>query len=80
MSFARCGNKGLKYRKSDWKTTPSCFKNIVEAISKSGLKDSLQQVDIYSNDTLKKDEVKAMFNELEMSHISVVEIGPEPIY
>ena len=80
LSFARCGNKSLKYRKSDWKTTPSCFKNIVEAISKSGLKDSLQQVDIYSNDTLKKDEVKAMFNELEMSHISVVEIGPEPIY
>ena len=79
LSFQWCGQTVI-YRKTDWKSTPSCFKNIVEAISKSGLRDSLEQVDIYNNDTLKKDKVQAMFNELEMSHISVVEIGPDPMY
>ena len=73
LGFAECGYTGSKDRKSDWITTPSCFKNIVEAISKSGLKDSLEEIDIIYNDTLKKDEVQAMFNELEMSHISVVD-------
>ena len=73
LSFAYCGYTGSEYRKSDWISTPSSFKNIVEAISKSGLKDSLQEVDIYYNHTLKKDEVQTMFNELGMSHISVVQ-------
>ena len=80
LSFRHCGNTYSSYRKSDWKSTPSSFKNIVEAISKSGLKDSLEKVDIYGNQTLKKDVVQAMFNELGMSHISVVEIGPNPMY
>ena len=79
LSFTFCGYTGSKDRKTDWITTPSSFKNIVEAISKSGLKDSLEKVDIYWNDTLKKDVVQAMFNELGMSHISVVEEGPAPI-
>ena len=76
MSFAFCGSTYSKYRKPDWKTTPSCFKNIVEAISKSGLKNSLEQIDICYNQTLDKDEVQTMFNELKMPHISVVEIDP----
>ena len=79
LSFYNCGNTDYKARKSDWKTTPSSFKNIVEAISKSGLKDSLEQVDIAWNQTLKRDEVQAMFNELGMSHISVVQKGPYPM-
>ena len=79
LSFATCGSTIYKDRKSDWMSTPSCFKNIVEAISKSGLKDSLQQVDIIYNNTLKKDKVQTMFNELGMSHISVVEIHPTPM-
>ena len=79
LSFAYCGNINYSYRKSDWKSTPSCFKNIVEAISKSGLKDSLEQVDIWSNTTLNKDEVQAMFNELGMSHVSVVKEDPAPM-
>ena len=78
LSFAFCGYIN-SHRKSDWITTSSCFKNIVEAISKSGLRDSLQQVDIEYNQTLKNDEVQAMFNELKMSHISVVEIAPAPM-
>ena len=79
LSFVNCGNTCYEDRKSDWKSTPSCFKNIVEAISKSGLRDSLEQVDIWSNTTLNKDEVQVMFNELGMSHISVVEEGPSPM-
>ena len=79
LSFTYCGDTRYKERKSDWKSTPSCFKNIVEAISKSGLRDSLEQVDIGYNQTLKKDEVQVMFNELGMSHISVVEEGPSPM-
>ena len=73
LGFAECGYTGSKDRKTDWISTPSCFKNIVEAISKSGLRDSLQQVDIIYNTTLKKDEIQVMFNELGMSHISVVD-------
>ena len=79
LSFTFCGYTSSKERKSDWITTPSCFKNIVEAISKSGLKDSLEEVDIDNNNTLKKDEVQTMFNELRMSHISVVKIAPAPM-
>ena len=79
MSFLTCGDTGSKERKSDWKSTPSCFKNIVEAISKSGLKDSLEKVDISDNKTLKKYVLKAMFNELGMPHISVVEEYPGPL-
>ena len=75
LSFDNCGHTALSQRKTDWKSNPSCFKNIVEAISKSGLRDSLEQVDIEYNQTLKKDEVQAMFNELEMPHISVVQVG-----
>ena len=72
LDFEQCGDIRCKERKTDWISTPSCFKNIVEAISKSGLRDSLEQVDIIYNETLKKDEVQVMFNELGMSHISVV--------
>ena len=79
LSFAFCGDIRYKERKTDWKSTPSCFKNIVEAISKSGLRDSLEQVDIICNETLKKVEVQAMFNEFKMHHISVVEVNPFPM-
>ena len=79
LNFTYCGSTGSKYRKTDWKSTPSCFKNIVEAIFKSGLKDSLQEVDILYNETLDKAEVEAMFNELGMSHIFVGLKYPGPM-
>ena len=77
LSFVSCGSPD---RKTDWKITPSSFKNIVEAISKSGLKDSLQEVDISYNRILDRNEVQEMFNELEIPHISVVERGTFPIF
>ena len=73
LSFAHCGDTHYAERETDWKTNPSSFRNIVEAIAKSRLKDSLQYVDISDNQTLDKDEVQAMFNELKMPHISVVD-------
>ena len=79
LSFYTCGSTVINNRKTDWISTPSCFKNIVEAISKSGLKNSLDEVDISWNHTLKKDEVQTMFNELGMSHISVVLKPPAPM-
>ena len=79
LSFSNCGNICSEDRKSDWKSTPSCFKNIVEAISKCGLKDSLQEVDIEYNETLNKDDIQAMFNELKMPHISVVQMHHDPM-
>ena len=79
LSFTNCGSTYSKARKTDWISTPSCFKNIVEAISKSGLRDNLQEFDIYYNHTLKKDEVQTMFNELGMSHISVVQNNTVPM-
>ena len=71
LSFTECGDTDSKNRKADWISTPSSFKNIVEAISKSRLRDSLQQVDINFNQTLNRDEVQAIFKELGMPHISV---------
>ena len=79
LSFAHCGDTKYAERETDWKTNPSSFRNIVEAIAKSRLKDSLQQVDIGWNQTLCKDEVQAMFNELKMPHISVVEKYTTPM-
>ena len=79
LSFAECGNTYSSYRKSDWMSTPSCFKNIVEAISKNRLKDSLKEVDIVYNQTLKKAEVQAMFNKLGMPHISIVQTDTRPM-
>ena len=44
LSFTNCGVNAS--RKSDFKSNLSAFENIVEAISRSGLKDSLQTMDI----------------------------------
>ena len=72
LSFWGCGWKTATERKSDWKKTPSIFKNIIVAISECGLKDSLKQVNINYNETLKKDKVQELFNNFGMSQISVV--------
>ena len=73
ISFNCCGNTGAAEIKTDWKTNPSSFENIVEAISKCGLKYSLEQVSIYGNQTLKKDEVQLLFNKHGMPHIDVID-------
>ena len=79
LSFIKYGDADYNERKTDWISTPSSFTNIVEAISKSRLKDSLQHADIGGNNILDKAEVEDMFNELEMSHVSVIKAYSLPI-
>ena len=65
-------NNGSEYRKSSWKTDSSLFENIVEGIGKSGLKLSLQTVDIQGCQ-LNKSKVQEMFTKHGMTNVSIVE-------
>ena len=73
LSFQQWGDNDLKERTTDWKIEPSCFVNIVNAIGASGLRSSLQKVNIGWNQTLSLSKVKMMFKARSMSNISVVE-------
>ena len=66
------------YRKSSWLTDSSLFENIVEGIGKSGLKQSLQTVDI-KGCKLDKSKVQEMFAKHGMTNVSVVEDGKGPM-
>ena len=68
-------NWGLnENRKSSWMTDSSLFENIVVGIGKSGLKDSLQTVDIQGC-KLDKSKVQEMFTKHGMTNVSVVDNG-----
>ena len=69
LSFYNWGNDS---KNSDWKAHPDMFENIVEAISKCGLKDSLETFDIQGCQ-LDKKTIQEMFNKHKMSNISVVD-------
>ena len=69
LSFTNCGNSN---RKSDFKSNLSAFENIVEAISRSGLKDSLQTMDIRFWE-LDKVGVQGLFTKHGMKDVSVVD-------
>ena len=73
LCFDGWGYTGFKELTTDWKADPSCFSNIVDAICNSGLKSSLTKLNIYYNETLKKQKVKELLNENGMGHIKVVE-------
>ena len=73
IEFNCCGNTGAAEIKTDWKTNPSSFENIVKAISKCGLKYSLDEAYIGGNQTLKKDEVQLLFNKHGMPHVNVTD-------
>ena len=62
------------YRKSSWLTDSSLFENIVEGIGKSGLKQSLQTVNIQGC-KLDKSKVQEMFTKHGMTNVSVVDNG-----
>ena len=64
-------------RNSDFKSAPASFENIVEAMAKSGLKDSLQTLDINSCG-LDKTLVQGLLRKHGMGAVSVVETGTEP--
>ena len=79
LSFECWGQTDYIVRMSEWKTDPSCFENIVDAIKNSGLKDSLQKVSIGYNQTLSKEKVQELFNSKGMSHITVTEENQIPL-
>ena len=72
LSFQWWGSTIGKMRRSDWKADPSKFSLIVDAIGSSGLKASLQKLNIYCNPTLSESKVQEELNAKGMSHISVV--------
>ena len=73
LNFQWWGDTFGEKRKTDWVSAPTCFDNIIEAISSSGLRDSLQTINIYRNQTLSVEEVQKMINEKGMSNITVEE-------
>ena len=77
LSFYNWGYNS-KCRKSSWLTDSSLFENIVEGIGKSGLKQSLQTVDIQGCE-LEKSKVQEMFTKHEIINVSVVEDGKDPM-
>ena len=74
ISFQDWGQTGWGERTTDWKADPSKFSLIVNAIPSSGLKASLQKLNIYWNHTLSKSKVQEQLKAKGMSHISVVEV------
>ena len=75
LSFYNWGSSGKKY---DLKSAPALFENIVEAMAKSELKDSLQTLDI-GGCGLDKTAVQGLLSKHGMGAVSVVETGAEPM-
>ena len=71
-------NWGDTYRKSDFKSDPASFENIVEAMAKSGLKNSLQTLDIGCCG-LNKIAVQGLLDKHGMTSVSVVTTGANPM-
>ena len=54
LGFDRWGDTSCRELETDWKTAPSCFSHIVDAIDNSELRHSLTKLNIYQIQTLKK--------------------------
>ena len=63
---------GSYKRKTDWMADPSLFENIVAAISKCGLKDSLKKIKI-NKCGLDVSNIEEMFRKYGMNKISIWE-------
>ncbi|CAI2359320.1 unnamed protein product [Moneuplotes crassus] len=74
LSFERSGRSA----RSDWKGTPSKCKNILQAISESGLKDSLHTLNV-GDCGLSTDEVKAFLPEFGLTISEVIANRPDPL-
>ena len=78
IGFQFWGNIDYTELTTDWKTDPSAFLNIIDAISNCGLWDSLKKIDIYFNQSLVQTEVQELLNSKNMSHISIIREGSGP--
>ena len=79
LSFQSWGSTKWKERTTDWKADPPKFSLIVDAIGSSGLKASLEKLNIYDNQTLSASKVQEELNAKGMSHISVVDEYSVPL-
>ena len=73
LSFQHWGYMGVKEMTTDWKENPSKFSLVVDAIGSSGLRASLEELNIAYNQTLSASKVQEELNAKGMSHISVIE-------
>ena len=80
FSFQYWGSTNYNERTTDWKADPSKFSLIVDAIYSSGLRASLEKLNIAYNQTLSASKVQEELNAKGMSHISAVEEYPYPLY
>ena len=71
ISFQYWGDTSDKNWKADWKFSPTCFDNIIEAILSSGLRDSLQTISICRNQSLSAEKVQKTLNEKGMPDVTV---------
>ena len=74
LSFAYCGD----HSDDDWTNNPSRFENIIKAISKCGLKESLQVINI-DNTGITKDIAESYLEKYDMSNITIEETNPRPL-
>ena len=72
LSFQRCGDTQNQDLNTSWIYDPPEFSKIIDAISKSGLKQSLAKIYIGGNLTLNSEEVQELMNGKGMEHISAV--------
>ena len=79
LNFQWWGNTEWNELTTDWISNPSAFLNIVDAISNSGLRDSLTKISISWNQSLGKDEIQKLFNARNMQHISIVLENSQPL-
>ena len=79
LSFEQWGYNQDFYRTTDWKLNPSCFENIINAISKCELKSSLEEINIYGNSTLDIGNVKELFVAKGMSNIIFLDSMTGPL-
>ena len=73
LSFQCWGDSFDSNWKADWKSTPTCFDNIIEAIVNSGLRSSIQTISICNNQTLSVEKVQKTLNKKGMSQVTVDE-------
>ena len=72
LSFQSCGDINSIYLKTHWIKTSKSFKNIIDAISECGLKNSLEKINIYKNQTLSTSLVKWMLEDQDIKSIDVI--------
>ena len=71
LSFQFWGNTEDADWMADWKSNPTYFNNIIDAIAKSDLKNSLQKISICKNQTLWMESIQKILNKNGGSRIAI---------